>query len=527
LVSKDALIEAAWPGQAVEESNLTVQIAALRRVLGEVPGGDRWIVTMPRRGYRYIGPVVTEVENGVTAPAPQADTARDPVITPHAEAERHRAPYTRTEPIEKRDLNLWPEHAALSDPYPLRLDALQAEAWGDPKTAEKLWRRVIVASSVEPPAHEAVKQIAQKEASAPAPAPVSESRQPPAASGGGAARLSRRRLLTFGALGAAGAGAIAAVPFVRRKLLRPALRMIHFDFASVDENGRQQPPQRASAAVFTEALGSGTGLDMVAVPSGSFTMGSPDNEPERRPNEDPQRHVTLTQFFIGAAPITQAQWLAVVMAHPAKLQHDLNPNPSFFRGIDLPVESITWYEAEEYCRRLAIITGRDYRLPSEAEWEYACRAGTVSPFNVGPTITTDLANYCGAGGAVCGDNFGKSIASDYYNGVNYGSGAYAQGPTGAFRGVTTRAGTFLPNRFGLYDMHGNVWEYCLDIAAPYNDAPTDGSAFLSRPDYGNRIVRGGSWSHNPAICRSAYRDGIAPDSPGWQGRVGMRVICGG
>ena len=255
-------------------------------------------------------------------------------------------------------------------------------------------------------------------------------------------------------------------------------------------------------------------------------MGSPADEPERQPNEGPQHHVTLAQFFIGAWPVTQAQWSAVVMAHPGKIHQDLDPNPSYFKGIDLPVESITWNQADEFCLRLAEITGRAYRLPSEAEWEYACRAGTVTPFSFGPTITPDLANYCGTGGAVCGDSDGKSIASDVYNDVKYRSGAYDQGPVGVFRATTTRPGTFPPNRFGLYDMHGNVWEYCLDKwAESYADAPRDGSAYLSGPRDSARLLRGGSWSHNPAICRSAYRDAIDPGLLGWQGRIGLRVVC--
>ena len=194
--------------------------------------------------------------------------------------------------------------------------------------------------------------------------------------------------------------------------------------------------------------------------------------------------------------------------------------------VSVVLQSISWNQADEFCHRLAEITGRDYRLPSEAEWEYACRAGSTGPFNVGPTITTDLANYCGEGGAVCGENDGKSIASDVYDGVTYGSGAYGQGPLGTFRGKTTIPGTFPPNRFGLYDVHGNVWEYCFDTASPtYADAPADSSAYVSGPLGYDRILRGGSWSHNPAICRSACRDAISPDNPGWQGRIGLRVVC--
>jgi formylglycine-generating enzyme required for sulfatase activity len=337
-----------------------------------------------------------------------------------------------------------------------------------------------------------------------------------------------------GALGASAAAAVvgtvaSSAPYIRRWASappRPVLKTIAFDYATVDEKGARMPAERASASIFTETLGASAGMDMVSTPAGVFTMGSPKYEPERRANEGPQHSVTLRRFFIGAFPVTQAQWAAVVTAHPAKFAYGLDPYPSFFKGDDLPVESIAWNQADEFCRRLTEMTRRDYRLPSEAEWEYSCRAGSTGPFNVGPTITTDLANYCGEGGAVCGKSDGKSVASDVYDGVTYGSGAYDQGPAGILRATTTLKGTFPPNRFGLYDMHGNVWEYCLDAANPtYADAPVDGGANLSGAPGSNRILRGGSWSHNPAICRSAYRDVIAPDNPGWEGRIGLRVAC--
>jgi formylglycine-generating enzyme required for sulfatase activity len=341
--------------------------------------------------------------------------------------------------------------------------------------------------------------------------------------------LTRRRALGAGAVAVVAAGSAVALPPILRLLSRPAkplLRMVAVNYATVNEKGVRLPTGTAAASLFTEALAPGVGLDMAAIPAGSFIMGSPPYEPERRANEGPQHAVTMRPFFIGAWPITQAQWLAVTTAHPQKASRALNPFPSFFKGADLPVETISWNEADEFCRRLAELTGREYRLPSEAEWEYACRAQSTGPFNVGPTITTDLANYCGRGGAVCGENNGRSIASDVYDGVTYGSGAYDQGPVGIFRGTSTVPGTFPPNRFGLYDMHGNVWEYCLDVATPsYVDAPADGSANISGSPGAERILRGGSWSHNPAICRSAYRDSIAPDNPGWQGRIGLRVVC--
>ena len=341
--------------------------------------------------------------------------------------------------------------------------------------------------------------------------------------------LTRRGALGASATAAVVGTAAISAPYIRRWASappRPALKTIAFDYVTVDEKGARVPAERASASTFTEMLDASVGLDMVSIPAGVFTMGSPKYEPERRANEGPQHSVTLGGFFVGAFPVTQKQWAAVVTAHPAKFAYGLDPYPSFFKGDDLPVESIAWNQADEFCRRLAEMTRRHYRLPSEAEWEYSCRAGSTGPFNVGPTITTDLANYCGEGGAVCGQSDGKSVASDVYDGVTYGSGAYDQGPAGSFRKTTTPQGTFPPNRFGLYDMHGNVWEYCLDAANPtYTDAPSDGAAYLSGPLESNRILRGGSWSHNPAICRSAYRDVIGPDNPGWQGRIGLRVAC--
>jgi formylglycine-generating enzyme required for sulfatase activity len=161
-------------------------------------------------------------------------------------------------------------------------------------------------------------------------------------------------------------------------------------------------------------------------------------------------------------------------------------------------------------------------MPSEAEWEYACRAGTETPFHFGPTIAPQLANYCGLGGAVCE---GTETISLTYNNVDYHSGGYAGGPVSVdFRNGTTAARSFPPNRFGLYQMHGNVWEHCRDNGpVGYRHMPEDGSAYLGSEE--GHVLRGGAWSHNPAICRSAYRDGMRPTSTGWNGRVGLRVAC--
>ena len=134
-------------------------------------------------------------------------------------------------------------------------------------------------------------------------------------------------------------------------------------------------------------------LEMMRITAGSFLMGSPENELERSPDEGPQHEVALSQFFLAKYPITQAQWRAV--AAMPQVNRELKPAPSNFKGELLPVEQVSWYEAVEFCDRLTLHTNRKYRLPSEAEWEYACRAGTTTPFHFGETITTDLANYRG------------------------------------------------------------------------------------------------------------------------------------
>jgi formylglycine-generating enzyme required for sulfatase activity len=441
-------------------------------------------------------------------------------------------PYTYAEPIEKRHLILLPKLASLSDLGPIKLDALQAETNGDFETAEQLWWRVIAVSPVDAQAHDAIKRIALKQSALrtteaeTSTVPTARGDRPHRHLSARSIGLTRRRALQIAGIGAAATGMVIASPSVRRFLSRPSLRTISFDVVTVDEKGVRNPPEKYTAASFAENLGSSDAIEMVSIPAGSFTMGSPADEPERRSNEGPQHHVTIAPFFIGAGPVTQSQWSAVVLAHPDPIGRNLDPDPSFFKGIDLPVESITWHQAEEFCLRLTGITGRSYRLPSEAEWEYACRGGTAGPFHFGPTLTPELANYCGTGGAVCGQSDGKSIASEFYDKVRYQSGSYGQGPAGTCRQTTTRAGTFPPNRFGLYDLHGNVWEYCLDVASDsYADVPVDGSADLAGSSDSYRVLRGGSWSHNPAICRSAYRDFIAPNSAGWQGRIGLRVVC--
>ena len=355
--------------------------------------------------------------------------------------------------------------------------------------------------------------------------PVAPPTPDPAPPGRRIPRVSRRRALQVGVA----AGAVALTTAGGLRLFAPELfgslprtRRIDFATAVVDVRGvKREEPQ--SAEVFDVAAGGAT-LPFAVIPAGTFSIGSPDTELERESNEGPQKQITIGGFAIGRTAVTQAQWTAVVDAVQDPITQTLDRRPAFFVGGDLPVETVTWLQATEFCARLSRLSGLHIRLPSEAEWEYACRAGTTTPFHVGPTITSELANYCGTGGAICGTSDGKDISSTTYGETTYTSGAYADGPVGIFNGTTVPVGTYPPNRFGLHEMHGNVWEHCADVGRiDYRQLPTDGGPVVGTQD--TRVLRGGAWSHNPAICRSAYRDVIPADSSGWQGRIGLRVVC--
>jgi formylglycine-generating enzyme required for sulfatase activity len=264
-----------------------------------------------------------------------------------------------------------------------------------------------------------------------------------------------------------------------------------------------------TAQYFIEDLGNGIQLEMVMIPSGSFMMGSPETEEGSTDDERPQHQVTIKAFCLGKYQVTQAQWKAVA-AFP-QVNKELKLDPSRFKGDNRPVEQVSWENAVEFCDRLSRHTKRQYRLPSEAEWEYACRAGTTTPFHFGETITTNLANYQGT------DN-------EEYK----WSGSYGSGPKGVYREETTAVGSFgVANNFGLYDMHGNVWEWCQDDwHSDYEGAPTDGSAWLSSEESSDRkLLRGGSWDINPGYCRSAYR--IDLNLGDYYHHIGFRVVCSG
>jgi formylglycine-generating enzyme required for sulfatase activity len=246
--------------------------------------------------------------------------------------------------------------------------------------------------------------------------------------------------------------------------LHKFLPSFNFDVITVNAKGEEISRRPHSARFFPEDLGDGVVLEMVSIPGGTFQMGSTEKDCEQ-----PVHQVTVKPFFMGKYAITQEQWEAV-----------MGNNPSYFKGAKRPVETVSWQDAVEFCAKLSQKTGKNYRLPSEAEWEYACRAGTTTPFHFGETITPDLVNYNG----------------------NY---PYASVPKGLYRKETTPVGSFEPNAFGLYDMHGNVWEWCSDrLHSNYNGAPTDGSSWeTGGSDYG--VLRGGSWPYVAVCCRSAFR----------------------
>jgi formylglycine-generating enzyme required for sulfatase activity len=220
---------------------------------------------------------------------------------------------------------------------------------------------------------------------------------------------------------------------------------------------------------FIEDLGNDVKLEMVAIPGGDFLMGSPVTEKGSSSEERPQHQVKIPSFYMGRYPVTQSQYEALMCK-----------NPSHFTGENFPVEKVSWHDAQAYCQKLMELSNKKYVLPSEAQWEYACRAGTNTPFHFGETINTYVANYHG----------------------NY---VYESGVADKYLKTTTSVEFFdFHNDFGLSNMHGNVCEWCEDNwHDSYNGAPTDGSSWVDSSDL--HVLRGGSWDIHYGSCRSAYR----------------------
>lgn len=277
-------------------------------------------------------------------------------------------------------------------------------------------------------------------------------------------------------------------------------KFFNFEVVYLDVRGQERNREEHEAELFEQVLGDNPvlTLEMVKIPSGTYLMGSPDGEmvksqyQQSKLTERPQRKVSIDGFFMSRFPITQAIWKFI--AHLPKVQIDLNPDCSQFQQDENnPVEQVSWFQAQEFCDRLSHLTQLNYRLPSEAEWEYACKAGMENkPFHFGDTITTKYANYDG-------------------------TESYNYEPMGEFHKKTKSVGIFgVSNAFGLSDMHGNVWEWCADPKHDdYQGAPLDGRSWEIEGEADNhtifRVLRGGAWETKAGECRAANRKFVRPN----------------
>ncbi len=264
------------------------------------------------------------------------------------------------------------------------------------------------------------------------------------------------------------------------------LRSAKFTTASVDEKGQVSKREAGPASSYLEDLGNGVKLEMVYIRGGSFQMGSPRTEPER--DEDEIQHpVKVSSFWMGRYEVTQSQWIAVM----GRLPRCLAVSDNLDRGDDIPLTCVTWLEVQEFIDKLNELLKLDkekgYSLPREAEWEYAARGGTTTPFPYGATIAPGLENY----------DWGTS---------------YANGPTQARNNqYLVKVGSFVANPFGLYDMLGNASEWCEDWLGEYPTAGKGEQLDPTGPSEGERrVIRGGEYGSSARGCRSATRAGILP-----------------
>ncbi|MDZ8030902.1 SUMF1/EgtB/PvdO family nonheme iron enzyme [Nostoc sp. DedSLP04] len=460
-------------------------------------------------------------------------------------------PYVIAEPVNKSHLILVPRYATLADIATLKNDAYQAEVNRNLDLAEQLWIRVLAAASgqdmeavrslqrierlrnssaipdlPQQTIPQASKSVTNTPISKPPQIPSSKPTSPspvtntqtssagqfatstistPSTAASPSKKIilpncSRRRVIQTAGFAVAGLGLTIAVPRFwpsdsGETNIRPTPATTGeptdaLKITTIPERAPEIttiPERKEEPKHFVENFGNGITLEMVQIPGGTFMMGLPEAKGDIEKDESPQHQVKISGFFMGKYEITQAQYQAI-----------MSNNPSYFHGEKRPVEQVSWDDAVEFCKKLSQKTGKTYWLPSEAEWEYACRARTKTPFYFGKTITTDLVNYNG----------------------NYPSGS----PKGEYRQQTTDVGIFPPNSFGLYDMHGNVYEWCKDV---YNDnyqgAPKDGSAWLTGKDNNIKLLRGGGWNGDARFCESAFRVRYA--STNRINSVGFRVVA--
>lgn len=275
----------------------------------------------------------------------------------------------------------------------------------------------------------------------------------------------------------------------------PGTQPFEFTVRIVNAQGKEVKRRQRQNYYLAETFDNGITLEMVYIPGGEFLMGSPESEGKRYSNERPQHKVTIRSFLMSKYPITQAQWREV--ASLPEISQTLKLRPSRNGGKSHPITHVSWFDAVEFCDRLSQKTDKVYRLPTEAEWEYACRAKTTTSFHFGQSISSDLANYDPYGSEPRGINRKATIAVDSLQ---------------------------VANGFGLFDMHGNVWEWCLDHWHDnYNNAPTTGDVWLNNHEAQTRVIRGGSWLNDPSMCRSASR--LYKNADELLKHISFRIVC--
>ena len=423
-------------------------------------------------------------------------------------AKPRQTPYATVEPAAKYHLILLPRHATVRDADTLKMEALKAETEGALELAEQLWIRVLAVSPADSDAIKAIRRISVtlskvqstvnkkwRLLSSSSTFSLEGRTQRPQTN----LPLSLTRRQLFIGIAGVGIGGVFLTKAMSSKDPKPD--EFSFEVLTLDGRGKEINRQRKTAKLFIEDLSRGIQLKMVYIPGGSFQMGSSKAE-EGNDNERPQRIVTVESFYMGMYEVMQEQWDAVAALE--KVELELKTSISHFKGKKRPVEQVCWREAIEFCDRFSKKTGREYRLPSEAEWEYACRSESTTPFHFGETLIPKLANY----------------------GVE---------PQGNQQYLTKDVGSFRPNAFGLYDMHGNVGEWCLDYWHPnYKNAPIDGSPWTTGGANQNRVIRGGSWSEDLRSCRSASRrwgsdvdrcEDQSEKISSYLSIVGFRVVC--
>ena len=261
---------------------------------------------------------------------------------------------------------------------------------------------------------------------------------------------------------------------------------VQYETPTLNEKGQVIARTHHSAQQYTEDLENGIPLDLIVIPAGIFKMGSLAHQGGS--DEQPQHLVTVKSFMMGKFLVTQRQWKAVMGKLP----------PCRFKGDRLPVERVSWNDALKFCQTLSKVAGHNYQLPSETQWEYTCRAGTSTPFSFGETISIHVANY-------------------------NGEHTFRDEPRGFYFHSSNECGKFPPNAFGLYDMHGNLWEWCTDNwLDDYSSSPRDGSSYQNK-DSRYRVARGGSWHEPPELCRSAARLRLLESDA--DEFTGFRVVC--